>query len=373
MAGAAGVPKATKARPPSRGGGSAPVVLVVDAFAMARSAGAVVLGFERFDPDLNLARVVFNRVAGDTLGSGCASVRACCRAVSLGHLPCPGLARVARAASRARDRGPPGPLLDELSQAMETSIDLERLLALAQATLPRSSQRPPLPACRSAPGSASPATSRSSSTIRPTSTSCGPPAPSWSSGSAAGRGAAGRGCPVPGRRLPRGLRARARGKRAHARGRLAFVAAGGPVYAECGGLLAAEALEDESGRIHPMVGLLPTIGRMVPKRLTLGYAESSNSRDAARPGWHHGAGPRVPRLADRPRAGVGAAGVHGADVPGRDSSGRGIPDRRGPRELPPLRLEPRPGRAPVWMSARRRGGMAVTTGVGSPKEGLRHE
>ena len=60
---------------------------------------------------------------------------------------------------------------------------------------------------------------------------------------------------------------------------LAFAAAGGPVYAECGGLLyLAEALEDESGRLHPMVGLLPTIGRMVPKRLALGYAEVELTR-----------------------------------------------------------------------------------------------
>src|SRR5262245_65914763 len=44
----------------------APVMLVVDAGAMARSAGSIVLGFERFDPDLDVAGVVFNRVAGVT-------------------------------------------------------------------------------------------------------------------------------------------------------------------------------------------------------------------------------------------------------------------------------------------------------------------
>jgi cobyrinic acid a,c-diamide synthase len=60
----------------------------------------------------------------------------------------------------------------------------------------------------------------------------------------------------------------------------AFAAAGGPIYAECGGLLyLAEGLEDESGRVHPMVGLLPTIGRMTPRRLTLGYAEVETTRE----------------------------------------------------------------------------------------------
>lgn len=42
-----------------------PVVLVVDAKAMARSVGALVQGFARFDPDLNLAGVLCNRVGSD--------------------------------------------------------------------------------------------------------------------------------------------------------------------------------------------------------------------------------------------------------------------------------------------------------------------
>jgi cobyrinic acid a,c-diamide synthase len=42
----------------------APVLLVVDADALARSAGAVVHGFTHFDPGLDVAGVVLNRVAG---------------------------------------------------------------------------------------------------------------------------------------------------------------------------------------------------------------------------------------------------------------------------------------------------------------------
>jgi cobyrinic acid a,c-diamide synthase len=43
----------------------APVLLVVDAAAMARSAAAVVHGFRSFDPDAALAGVIFNRVGSD--------------------------------------------------------------------------------------------------------------------------------------------------------------------------------------------------------------------------------------------------------------------------------------------------------------------
>ena len=41
----------------------------------------------------------------------------------------------------------------------------------------------------------------------------------------------------------------------------------------------AEALEDEAGDLHPMVGILPTTVRMKPKRLTLGYAEVEVTRE----------------------------------------------------------------------------------------------
>jgi len=53
-----------------------------------------------------------------------------------------------------------------------------------------------------------------------------------------------------------------------------FVEAGGPVYAECGGLMyLTEALTDCAGRRHPMVGAYPFKTRMLPRLKALGYRE----------------------------------------------------------------------------------------------------
>jgi cobyrinic acid a,c-diamide synthase len=44
----------------------APVLLVVDAESMARSAAAIVHGYRTFDPDIQVAGVIFNRIGSDT-------------------------------------------------------------------------------------------------------------------------------------------------------------------------------------------------------------------------------------------------------------------------------------------------------------------
>src|SRR5258708_30161094 len=64
------------------------VVLVLDVWASARSAGAVALGFERFDPELDVAGFIANRVGSEGHGRMVLdSIRSACRGRALGAVP----------------------------------------------------------------------------------------------------------------------------------------------------------------------------------------------------------------------------------------------------------------------------------------------
>ncbi|MCW2953181.1 MAG: cobyrinate a,c-diamide synthase [Conexibacter sp.] len=120
----------------------APVVLVVDGSAMARSAAAIVHGFRSFDPDLDVAGVVFNRVGSDVheqllreaveplgvpvLGALRRDERVAAPERHLGLVPADELVAGTRGA------------LATLADAVERSTDLDGLLALARSA-------PPLP------------------------------------------------------------------------------------------------------------------------------------------------------------------------------------------------------------------------------------
>jgi cobyrinic acid a,c-diamide synthase len=59
----------------------------------------------------------------------------------------------------------------------------------------------------------------------------------------------------------------------------AFARAGGPVYAECGGLMyLARAIRTLDGRSHPMVGLVPADAVMKDRLAALGYVEVETQR-----------------------------------------------------------------------------------------------
>lgn len=255
----------------------APVVLVLDAGALARSAGAVALGFERFDPALRVAGVIANRVGGPTHARWVfEAVRGACRAEPLGAIA--GARELAMPERHlglhtATEGALTGELIGRLGDAVEQGVDLDRLLALAAplrggAGAPAAGVRP-----RARIGVARDAAfqfyyAENFDLLR----AAGAELVEWS--------------PLADSDLPDvdGLYLGGGYPELHA-GALAdnvalrksvrrFAEAGRPIYAECGGLMfLAESLEDVEGRVHPMVGLLPAAVRMREHGLTLGYAE----------------------------------------------------------------------------------------------------
>ena len=115
----------------------APVVLVVDAAAQSRSAAATVLGFERFDPALNVAAVIVNRVGGDTHARWVSeAIRAACRAVPVGAIPRDdawwAMPERHLGLLTAADGVLAGERLVRMADTVERAVDLDALLALAR-------------------------------------------------------------------------------------------------------------------------------------------------------------------------------------------------------------------------------------------------
>jgi cobyrinic acid a,c-diamide synthase len=260
----------------------APVILVVDASAQARSAAAVVRGFEQFDPDLRVAAVIFNRVGGPAHAHMLtAAVRTTCIAEPLGAIP-----HDSAIAIPERHLGlvtaPEGPVsvvgLGRLADRIEASIDLDRLLALA---LPLSSAGLAgaiLPGGRhrkrgEAPLRVAIARDAAFQFCYPENlellAECGAELVFWSPLAEATPAADGF---YFGGGYPELHASALAANEGALRAVAEHAAAGTPIYAECGGLMyLAESLEDMEGQAHRMAGVLPAAVRMSPRRLTLGY------------------------------------------------------------------------------------------------------
>jgi cobyrinic acid a,c-diamide synthase len=263
----------------------APIVLVLDASSQSRSAGAVVLGFERFDPALRVGAVICNRVGGATHAAWVrAAIESSCRAVAVGAigydqgfaLPERHLGLVTAA------EGPlTSELRDRLAEVIESSVDLDRLLAIATPVAHADEGAAIEPAAaRARIGVARDAAfqfyyAENLDLLR----AAGAEVIFWSPQSDPALP------DVDGLYFGGGypeLHAPALTANVPVRNAVhAFAGAGGPIYAECGGLMyLAESLEDLDGVVHPMVGVLPTTVRMRPRRLSLGYTEVVFTADA---------------------------------------------------------------------------------------------
>jgi cobyrinic acid a,c-diamide synthase len=273
-----------------------PVLLVVDARSLARSAGALVHGFAAYDPDLALAGVIFNRIGSPT------HLHYLCQALSqLDGVKCfGGLPREGELAIPERHLGlftvEDHPLdasrLARLADFLEENLDLDGVLAaLPVLSFPQETmvanaspltQHPLAPAPRPlAPG---PSTVRLGVARDPA--FCfyyeenlellgqfGAELVPFS--------------PLTDRELPANLHgvylgggypelyaAQLAANAGMRRSLAAQAAAGLPIYAECGGLMyLSREIEDLEDRRHPMAGVLPLRVRMLPKLKALGYRE----------------------------------------------------------------------------------------------------
>jgi cobyrinic acid a,c-diamide synthase len=258
----------------------APVVLVLDAGKMARSAAAVALGYQRFDASLMLAGFIVNRAAGESHGRGvAAAVEQATGVPVLGWLP-----REAELAIPERHLGliptaEPGrwqEFVRAAGDAVARCLDLDRLVALARQT--EGGEEVPVfltpGPCLRTPVRIALARDEafhftyednldllreSGAEIVPFSPLHDEALPARTAGVILGGG------------FPEVFAGRLSGNRAmHAALRDAH-RRGLPLYAECGGLMyLTEAIRDSDGTTHSMVGLLPGCCAMAG-RLTLGY------------------------------------------------------------------------------------------------------
>ena len=255
----------------------APVVLVLDASAMAGSAAAVIHGFDTLLPELRIAAVIANRVAGaghyQFLRE---AIAARARPELIGYLPRDpgleiperhlGLHMAAEALPETRRRA--------LAEAVESNIDLDRLLELsARLDLPVAdwAEETPVRArigvardrafCFYYQDNLDVLRSAGAELVEFSPVS-DPELPAGLDGIYFGGG-------YPELHLE-ALAANGCMRRAVAK----FVERGGPVYAECGGFMyLTSAIVDLAGQSWPMVGLFPAIARMQSRLARLGYVE----------------------------------------------------------------------------------------------------
>ncbi len=256
----------------------APVVLVVDAGGIARSVAALVDGFTRFDPGLAVVGTIANRVG--SRGHADLLRKALGASPLFGALPCEtehAFAERHLGLRTADEEALPDALLDHWGARAAEWIGLDALLERARLA-------PPLPDEAAPPRS--PAADRRArigiardeafhfyyvdnlrrlealgAELVPFSPVHDPALPD-----------------VDGLYLGGGypeVHAPALSANAEMRGAIAgFAERGGPIYAECGGLMyLTRAIRTLDGARHEMVGLLPTEARMREKLQALGYVE----------------------------------------------------------------------------------------------------
>lgn len=262
-----------------------PVVLVVDARSMARSAAALVYGFSRFDPDVRLAGVIFNRVGGEghleylreAMAANLPEIPV------LGGIPKEDLIRIPERhlGLVTADEFPLGAeWLETAAGLVERSVDLDRLLRESVVNLEpveappcREKTRPPA----SVPVRIAVARDAAFCFYYPDnfellreagatpvffSPLAGEAFPDDCGGLYLGGG------------YPELFAETLSSRKTFLEAVRSGAAAGMPIYAECGGLMAlGRFIETTGGKRFPMAAVLPFGTRMLSRRKALGYTE----------------------------------------------------------------------------------------------------
>lgn len=279
----------------------APVLLVVDGSAMARSAAAMVSGYAKFDPALKVAGVLFNRVGGEGHFQLLkAAVEAETDVAVVGYLKPDATLTIADRHLGLRTALEQGAadFYERLGRAAAETVDLDKVESLARSA----------GELREAPGDrrqgtgasphASPITPHVRIGLAYDPAFCFYYPDNLELLEAEGAELV-RFSPIRDRTLPDvdlfyfgGGYPELHGEALAANGPMrrsvkAFADRGGPIYAECGGLMyLTQAIRDFDGKSHEMVGLFPAEAVMRKQGLTLGYreVELAESCPIGRPG-----------------------------------------------------------------------------------------
>jgi cobyrinic acid a,c-diamide synthase len=272
----------------------APVLLVVDARGAARTVAAVVLGCQRFDPAVRLAGVLLAGISSPRhLEMVAGPIARVTSLPVLGYLPRKGdLALPARHLGLvpAAEQGVDDVFFDRLALQAEATIDLDAVLAIA-----RQAPSLPEPPSESEGRTLFPTTSQGlqarialaqddafnfyyedslallrahGATLLPFSPLRDSVLPDGIQGIYIGGG------------FPEMFAPELAANRSMLAAVRNVVAAGLPVYAECGGLMyLCEGIIDLAGARHQMSGVIPRWSRMGQRRAALGYRMATARRD----------------------------------------------------------------------------------------------
>ena len=267
----------------------APVILIADASKVARSVAAEVLGFQKFDPDLNVAGVILNGVGSDRHLEFCKpQIEGTTGLPVLGYLP-----RKDEFIQPERHLGliptvegtVASQWYDSVINQVESTMDVPAILELAQ-TAKTPPATPSVYPEKTLPARTTIAVAQdmafnfyyqdSLDLLSAWGAELAPFSPLEDEKLPAGVGGIYLGGGFP-ELFATQL---SKNEPMHEAIRQA-VDKGVPVYAECGGLMyLGRSLSDLEGVTHPMIGVIPAESAMSQSRLTLGYREVESCSDS---------------------------------------------------------------------------------------------